>query len=489
VIGEVVGGYRVVAKLGEGGMGEVYLAQHQFIARRAAIKFLLPELSNRPDMLSRFFGEARAASSIDHPGIVEVFDCQIHTDGRAYLVMQALHGESLGAYLRRVGPFASGDRAPLGIVRQLATVIAAAHDQGIVHRDLKPDNIFLHVGGRGSPTSPIVKILDFGVAKLVGPTSGLTTLPGNLIGTPFYMSPEQCRSSTTVDLRSDVYSFGCILFELTCGRQPFIDEGLGDIILAHVTKPPPDLDDLAPAVLPATKRLVEACLAKDPSDRPQSMQEVIDLLDGAGAADPSELRQAVVPPTSLLGGELLSPSPATPPNLAARAVAPTTPMALSALGIPTPSSRAVGGTKVLPPTGTLAHAASEVERIAPVAAPRGRAVAWGLAVLAVGGAVVFLTLRQRSEPAPSDAKRFAISAPPTPAVAPPPPIAPAPSVPEHPAASALPAHEAQTDTSEGHPPQAAASPPTKRSASKRPKGHNGGHDKRGEKAFEGFDDL
>jgi len=181
VIGESIGNYRMTAKLGEGGMGAVYLGEHQFIERRAAIKVLLPELSANKDIVQRFFNEARATSVIHYPGIVEITDCAVLATGNAYIVMELLEGESLGNYLRG-GTRLSVQRSA-HLTRHIADALAAAHDKHIVHRDLKPDNIFV-LSAKDAP-SPI-KILDFGIVKLLNTDAaqGQKTRAGNIIGTP-----------------------------------------------------------------------------------------------------------------------------------------------------------------------------------------------------------------------------------------------------------------------------------------------------------------
>jgi len=277
MIGETIGSYTIIRRLGEGGMGEVYLAEHRHIARRAAIKLLLPELTAKAEVASRFFTEARATSLIRHEGIVEILDCAVHTDGRAFIVMEFLEGESLAACLARIGSFVNDARSALAIVGQIASALAAAHAKGIVHRDLKPDNVFLESTPR-SESPARVKILDFGIAKLVheGQQSSLQkTKAGSLMGTPAYMSPEQCKGAGLVDHRSDIYSLGCIAFELASGRPPFVKEGAGEMLVAHVAEAPPRLSDLVPSAMPALNTLVMSMLEKDPARRPQSMTDVV----------------------------------------------------------------------------------------------------------------------------------------------------------------------------------------------------------------------
>ena len=284
-------------------MGEVYLAEHKYISRRAAVKFLLPELSGSAEVVSRFFREARAASLIEHPGICEVLDCEVHADGRAYIVMEYLTGESLAAYLDRVGKLDADLPGALAICRQMAEALGAAHGQGIVHRDLKPDNSFLHLPAGRPPEEPVVKLLDFGIAKLHGgPDKGSKTRTGQVLGTPLYMSPEQCRGAREVDFRSDIYSFGCIMFEIFCGRPPFVSEGFGELIFSHMADPPPDPLAFSPGLDPSVRQIVLQCLEKAPEKRPASMTVVAELLEGVGASTAVHLRVPVTRPRLDLPG-------------------------------------------------------------------------------------------------------------------------------------------------------------------------------------------
>src|SRR3954469_12711669 len=260
MIGETFGNYRVSELIGEGGMGVVYLAEHPGIGRRAAIKILRPGLTDNVEITKRFFNEARAANAIHHPGIVEVYDCGTLPSGTAYIVMELLEGENLAARLRRVGrlPLADARR----VAAQTASALAAAHAAGIVHRDLKPDNLFLVPDDRDT-SAEMVKVLDFGIAKLgqdASRTSSVRTRTGSVMGAPAYMSPEQCRGTREIDHRTDIYALGVILFEMVCGRAPFISEGFGEIIHLHISAAPPSPRSINPAIPEDLERLILWCL-------------------------------------------------------------------------------------------------------------------------------------------------------------------------------------------------------------------------------------
>ena len=206
----------------------MYLAEHRYIARRAAIKFLLKELISSEEVFNRFFTEARAASLIEHPGIIEVQDCGVHTDGRAYMIMEFLNGESVRGYLERTGKMDKDREGALAISRQVAAALGAAHEQGIVHRDLKPDNIFLHIPSARPATDPVVKVLDFGIAKLIGGSAaGTKTRTGNLLGTPLYMSPEQCRGSAPSTTAATSTRSAASCTSCSAGRPPSSPRGWG----------------------------------------------------------------------------------------------------------------------------------------------------------------------------------------------------------------------------------------------------------------------
>ena len=273
-IGETIGSYQVLKQLGTGAMGEVYLAEHRHLKRKAAVKLLAPELVGRPDLLERFFLEARATSAIAHPGIVQVFDCEVDATGRPYIVMEFLDGETLAAVLARRGALPGLTAARLA--RGMAEALEAAHAKGIVHRDLKPENIFVQAQPPDS-----VKLVDFGIAKLAGDfRAGQVhqTRSGAMMGTPLYMSPEQCRDSANIDSRTDLYSLGCVLFEMLTGHPPFTHATLGDLVVAHMTEAPPDARVVNPSVPPALAALTAELLRKNPAERPPGMRAVAERL-------------------------------------------------------------------------------------------------------------------------------------------------------------------------------------------------------------------
>jgi serine/threonine-protein kinase len=268
--GRVLGQYRLLHVLGEGGMGTVYVAEHVKLGRRFALKLLKPEHAQNATSVRRFFDEARVVNQINHEHIVEVID---FVDGdEKYIVMELLQGQTLREVMEQgTLPFAR----LLDVAEQVAQALAAVHAASVVHRDLKPDNIFLtERAGRRD----FVKLLDFGVAKLGGETNEAMavnrTAAGAILGTPEYMAPEQL-AGKAVDARADIYAFGIILFEMVCGKKPFVAESFGEIVIKHLTIPPPDPAALARVPVPKELcALISQCLEKDPAARPASMKWV-----------------------------------------------------------------------------------------------------------------------------------------------------------------------------------------------------------------------
>ncbi|WP_428266286.1 protein kinase domain-containing protein [Haliangium sp.] len=262
-------------RLAGGGMADVYLAKHEFIDKFAAVKVLNREMSARQGIVKRFFQEAQAAAQIEHPGIVNIFDVGYTSEGRAYLVMELLRGETLGDRLKREGRLSAA--ATLALMRQLAGVMAVAHRCGIVHRDLKPGNLFV-VPDPEMPRGERIKVLDFGLAKLAE-SAVIQTAESAVFGTPAYMAPEQTVSSAKVDERADLYSMGCIFYACLCGAPPFGSSGL-ETLMGHLNMPPAPPRRLEPSIPPELDALVMALLEKDPARRMGSCEALIAALDG-----------------------------------------------------------------------------------------------------------------------------------------------------------------------------------------------------------------
>ena len=260
-------------------MGVVYEAKHERIAQqRAAIKVLHKELSSDEKVLQRFFMEAKAISMAQHSSIVKIFDFGQIDDGTAYIMMEFLEGEPLQTRMERAQQDRTG--LPLGQVvelgRQSATALAVIHEKNIVHRDLKPENIFV-VPDPVAPLGERVKLLDFGIAKFLDGPVRKTTV-GMILGTPLYMSPEQCEGSEDLDAKVDVYALGVMLYEMIAGHLPFTADTAAALMRQHMFKEPPSLSEQVPGLPPALTQLVHQMLAKTPADRPH-MLDIADRLD------------------------------------------------------------------------------------------------------------------------------------------------------------------------------------------------------------------
>ncbi len=282
-LGKTIDGrYRVESVLGEGGMGVVYTARHTVIDKRIAMKVLRGEMAQDKENVDRFLLEARAASSIGNPHIIDISDFGTMPDGATYFVMEHLDGRSLSALLRAEKPLSS--QRLLRIGKQIAHAMAAAHSVGIVHRDMKPDNVMLIERG-GEPD--FVKILDFGIAK-VGSSASKITRAGTVFGTPHYMSPEQAAGSA-VDQRSDIYAVGIMLYEMASGRVPFDADNFMGILSQHMHKAPPPFEDKGPHSVASDglRAVIGKCLAKKPESRYATMDAL--------ATDLERIEQGVAP--------------------------------------------------------------------------------------------------------------------------------------------------------------------------------------------------
>ena len=321
--GMEVGEYRVLRKVGEGGMGAVYAAVQPVIGKRVAIKVIAPQIASNPEVVRRFIDEARAVNKIGHPNIVDIFSFGWLPDRRHYFAMEFLDGKSLADRLRQ-GPLPPAECRR--VFRQICEALEAAHRQGIVHRDLKPDNIWIAAPQHGES---FAKLLDFGIAKLMGEGDATQrTQTGVMMGTPAYMSPEQCRGQG-IDARTDIYALGVILYEMFAGRLPF-SGGFAELITHHLMTAPQPPSTHAP-VPPALDRLIVACLEKDPARRPQTAEALGRALEAALPA--ADAGPAYAPPAGV-------PAPASAPAAVARDAATSDTLA------PAPGRTAPGLTQI-----------------------------------------------------------------------------------------------------------------------------------------------
>jgi serine/threonine protein kinase len=306
-VGQLFGNYRMVRLLGEGGFGEVYLVENPLIQRRAAVKVLHTELARDAELVRRFLNEARAASAIQHPNIIDVLDAGGTADGAPYILMEFLEGVSLQKRLADAGRLALPQ--VLDIANQAGSALAAAHAAGIVHRDLKPENLFL-VPDTRAPGGERVKVLDFGIAKIKhGSSSGGTvqTKTGIIMGSPAYMSPEQCKDSADVDLRSDVYSFATILYEMLAGRTPHVAATGTEMLVMHLTETPRPVRHLAPDAPAHVEAAIMRGLARARDNRFESIPAFLGALQGSVASgtivlsqpEPAKARPAAVTATQV----------------------------------------------------------------------------------------------------------------------------------------------------------------------------------------------
>jgi serine/threonine protein kinase len=282
---EIDGRYRIVELIGEGGMGKVYLAEHVEIGKRVALKVLHPSYSRMPDLVERFRREARAASKIGHPNIVDVTDSGTTADGSVYFVMEYLEGVELGSVIEREG--ALDVYRGLKIAGQICRALSAAHAVGIIHRDLKPENIFL-IARDGA--ADVVKVLDFGIAKTTEAEAARErrlTSPGMAMGTPEYMAPEQA-AGRPADARTDVYALGAIMYEMVTGVPPYEGDNFMEILTKKATTDPPPPVTIRSELPAQVSDLVMAAMARQPESRPQTMEaleyELNKCLAGRGVA-------------------------------------------------------------------------------------------------------------------------------------------------------------------------------------------------------------
>ncbi len=330
--GDVLGDrYRIIEHIGKGGMGDVVLAEHIAIGRKVAIKTLHGDFLKDPEIARRFLHEARTASQIRHPNVVDITDFG-HTDrGAPFFVMELLEGEDLRALLAREQTLAWP--RVCAIVLQICRALTAAHAHGVIHRDMKPDNVYIiH---NPDTTEEVVKVLDFGIAKTTTPANATAasdshevTRTGVLLGTPHYMSPEQAQDEP-LDPRSDIYAVGVLLYRMTTGTVPFRGKSFMKVLSQHLGSPPPPPRTLAPDLDPTHEQIILQCLAKQPEDRYPSAEALaaalaatLDTTQTAIRATPTpapKRRRLLVAGTLVLGAGLLvladawRPATPTPP--------------------------------------------------------------------------------------------------------------------------------------------------------------------------------
>jgi serine/threonine protein kinase len=368
LIGQTIGNYLVTQKLGEGGMGSVYLAEHPSIGKKVALKVLHSEFSSNQDVAARFFQEAKAVNDIGHPNIVDIVDFGIIQAGPGreqlvYFIMEYLAGMTLSQVIRAESPLPPERALMIGL--QVADALSASHKCGIVHRDLKPDNIILVQRGR---ERDFVKLLDFGIAKLTGGGAGShRTRTGIVMGTPAYMSPEQCEGRDSVDLRTDIYALGIVIYEMLTGRVPFLGEGYGEILVQHLTQRPTPVSQFR--MLPAhVEAVVMKALEKRADMRYPNMDEFMRAM-----SDPVGYVEAHGGVTGFLQRQLMPSNAPLPPSVRLTP-APLTP----------PPGTLIAPNLATPVPTTLGAAAGQVH------AQRGKMglIAAGVAVVSVAAALI-----------------------------------------------------------------------------------------------------
>jgi eukaryotic-like serine/threonine-protein kinase len=296
----VIGGkYRLERLIGKGGMGEVWAASHTVTRHRVAIKFLSGDTTANDDARRRFFREARAACAVSHPNVVVIHDVIEVEEQTPAIVMELLQGESLESKIAREGTLSV--ETTLRLLLPVVSAVGTAHSLGVVHRDIKPDNIFLAETGDGT----VVKVLDFGVAKLGnqengGATAGLTST-GAMLGTPYYMSPEQAFGEKLVDHRADLWSLGIVMFRCLSGVLPTRAENIGQILKIIMTRSIPRLADVAPHVPEPICLLVTQLLGYSPSERPADLRPVKAVIEAALKVKGDDLAPAIIAASSLAG--------------------------------------------------------------------------------------------------------------------------------------------------------------------------------------------
>ncbi len=443
-VGQLVAGkYRLLEVIGEGGMGVVYLAEHELIEKRVALKVLRPEYSSRSELVSRFQQEAISASRIKHPNVLDVFDFGQLEDGSFFLAMEYLKGHDLSHELAD-GQTLTPVRA-IQVALQTTRALAAAHGRGVVHRDMKPENVFLHRSEDGDET---VKIVDFGIAQLKSEDKPgeeprgrrRLTRTGMIFGTPEYMSPEQA-AGRPVDLRVDVYALGVILYEMFTGAVPFTSDSFMAVLSAHMNRPIPPMRSVMPelAISSELEAVVYRALEKEPEQRFQSMKELAAALQATPEGQIASGASGLMPMPEINPGTF---RPVQTPGL------PTAPQFGRRPSDPPPSMRPPGSGEIGPSVHTLVDGTSDVLRVSQLPGPpdsstggkKSHTLAWVLGVFLLGGLVLagvavllgprLLERYAHRAATPSGAPPSSAVANPSPVASLPEPVASSPALPE-----------------------------------------------------------
>jgi serine/threonine-protein kinase len=377
------GKYQVERVLGVGGMGAVVLARHDKLGEPVAIKFLLPRAIGQGRHAQRFLREARAASRIRSAHVARVFDVDVRADGTPFIVMEYLVGETLAARIKRTGAF-DVERA-VDEVLEACEALAEAHALGIVHRDLKPANLFL---ARGAGNIELMKVLDFGISKVVTPDSpdGDSTTGDGFVGSPPYMSPEQLTHPASVDRRTDIWSLGIILYNCLTGRAPFKADTVGQVLASILQGHTPSVVELRPEVPVGLSKAIERCMARE---RDARYPDIASLSRALAAYASERGRRALKVIEAVATGQGESAPSADPARFAPASV-------------PAPPATTRPGLD----TGTLSAAADSMPRsgAAPRLEPRVRATIFVVTLGVIGSAVAYVNTRRASEaPLPSAA--------------------------------------------------------------------------------------
>jgi serine/threonine protein kinase len=406
--GLVAGKYRLSQLIGRGGMGSVWEGTHTTLGTQVAVKFIEAEYAESPEARNRFESEARAAAKLRSKHVVEVYDHGVTEDGRPFIVMEYLRGEPLDKRLDRVGRIPAKDTARM--LMQVCRALSKAHAAGIVHRDLKPENVFLVWDDEDG--ADVAKVVDFGIAKFTDAQMGNSsaTRTGSVLGTPYYMSPEQARGLRSVDYRSDLWSVGVIAYRCIIGTLPFEGEAVGDLLVKLCTAPLPIPSQLAPDVPPGFDAWFAKALTREPEGRFSSASELAESLGAVcGLPVRGSYSTGDIPIPSFASGPMGHSSPAITPGPGAMTppgIMPVTPYPTADRTGPNPAFAHVGNANTL----AMATGAPTTQTPAPSQSKNTGAIiaaaAAAVIVLGIGAAVLVKTLGgdhgTAANPAPGD---------------------------------------------------------------------------------------